>query len=257
MFEDFKIRNSLVCPAFFDQICRYDGDSREFWRAFMIGANRPSTFNPVTYNGILNSLFAGETLFAPVMGWNSYQLGFYGSNFEHFVSTDVIPSVVENGKELHKQYLSTNVLDSHKSVDLYLCPSEKLDQTDFVSKYQGKVDAVLLSPPYFDLEIYDSAEQSIDSYPNYQDWLEGYWDKTVRICSSVMKNGARFGFVISNYRNADKQFVNISEDMRDVVSRHMELVGEYKVQWSAYGGSRQSSKTRNGNYEDLWLFEKK
>ena len=81
MFEDFKLRNSLVGPAFFDHICKYNGDASQFWLDFMIGANRASIFNPATYNGILNSVFSGKTLFAPVMGWNAYQLGFYGSNF--------------------------------------------------------------------------------------------------------------------------------------------------------------------------------
>ena len=59
MMENFRLRNSLAGPAFFDQICRYDGDPGDFWRAFMMGANRPSTFNPATYKGILDNLFEG------------------------------------------------------------------------------------------------------------------------------------------------------------------------------------------------------
>ena len=76
MFEDFKIRNSLAGPAFFDHICKYQGDSGQFWLDFMIGANRASIFNPATYQGILDSVFTGDTIFAPVSGWNAYQLGF-------------------------------------------------------------------------------------------------------------------------------------------------------------------------------------
>ena len=104
MMEQFRLRNSLVGPAFFDQICNYSGDSGEFWLAFMMGANRPSTFNPATYRGILSSLFEGETLFAPVMGWNAYQTAFYSSRFKRFVATDVIPDVVDNGHLLHAEY---------------------------------------------------------------------------------------------------------------------------------------------------------
>ena len=48
MFEDFKVRNSLVGPAFFDHICKYNGDPSQFWLDFMIGANRASIFNPAT-----------------------------------------------------------------------------------------------------------------------------------------------------------------------------------------------------------------
>jgi hypothetical protein len=51
--------------------------------------------------------------------------------------------------------------------------------------------------------------------------------------------------------------VSISEDMRDIVMKHMNLDKHYRVQWSAISGTRQAKKTRNGNYEDLWVFVKK
>lgn len=273
MVEDFRLRNSLVGPAFFDQICQYDGDSSDFWRAFMMGANRPSTFNPATYKGILDSLFEGETLFAPVMGWNAYQTAFYSSKFKKFVATDVIPDVVDNGSLLHAEFLKyqtakagnlfnsifeTEAVDTTKEVDLYLCPSEQLAaRHKFNELYRGQVDAVLFSPPYFDLEIYNSEDQSFTNFPNYNDWLKGYWEATVLLCKEVMKPGARFGFVISNYRNADKKVTTISQDMRDVAAKHLAQIAHYKVQWSAMGGSRQAKKTRGGNFEDLWLFENK
>jgi hypothetical protein len=261
MFEEFKIRNSLVGPAFFDHICKYEGDSSQFWLDFMIGANRASIFNPATYRGILDTVFTGETLFAPVMGWNAYQLGFYSSKFTNFIATDVIPDVVENGKLLHDEYAryqeeSIFVLPN-KNIDLYLCPSEQLDvRYNFSEKYADSVDAVLLSPPYFDLEIYPSEDQSFTSFPDYQSWLTGYWEETVKLCVKVMKPGAKFGFIISNYRNVDKQEVSISQDMRDVAMKHLTLQDHYRIQWSAISGTRQAKKTRDGNYEDLWVFEK-
>ena len=262
MFEEFKIRNSLVGPAFFDHICKYEGDSSQFWLDFMIGANRASIFNPATYKGILDEVFSGETLFAPVMGWNAYQLGFYGSKFTNFIATDVIPDVVQNGTLLHEEY-QRYLADSvfvlpEKNVELYLCPSEQLEaKHNFSEKYANTVDAVLLSPPYFDLEIYPSEDQSFTSFPNYESWLKGYWEETIKLCTKVMKPGAKLGFVISNYRNVDKQEVSISQDMRDVAAKHLNLVDHYRIQWSAISGTRQAKKTRDGNYEDLWVFEKK
>lgn len=271
MMEQFRLRNSLVGPAFFNQICQYQGNSANFWRAFMIGANRPSTFNPVTYREILDNLFEGQTVFAPVMGWNAYQIAFYSSKFNKFISTDVIPDVVDNGQLLHQEFLcySNEKNNDHfntifgvdnnnqKDIDLYLCPSEQLDRRhNFAQQYRNQVDAVLFSPPYFDLEIYNSEDQSFANFPDYQDWLTGYWEQTVLLCKEVMRTGARFGFVISNYRNIDKKVTTISEDMRDVAARHLSLIDHYRVQWSAMGGSRQAKKTRGGNFEDLWLFEK-
>lgn len=263
MFEDFKIRNSLAAPAFFDHICQIENSNyKQFWTDFMMGCNRASIFNPVTYRSILDDLFHGSTVFAPVMGWNSYQLGFYGSKFTNFVSTDVIPGVVDNGNKLHNEFLNykeQTVFElPEKNIDLYLCPSESLDlRYNFTAKYKNSIDAVLFSPPYFDLEIYPSDHQSFSNYPDYQTWLENYWAATIRICKEVMRPGARFGFVISNYTNKNKQQTSISEDMAAVVNRYLNLISKYRVQWSAIAGSRQAKKTRDGNFEDLWLYELK
>jgi len=259
MFQKFHIRNSLASPAFFDHICSLEGYDR-FWLDFMIGANRPSIFNPVAYSSILHKLFRGDTLLAPVMGWNSYQLAFHSSpTWKHFISTDVIPSVVENGRRMDEAWraLPRGLFGEDKTVDLYCCPSEKLDERhDFSSRYGNSVDAVLFSPPYYELEIYDGGEQSILNHPTYSEWLTGYWEETVRLCCSVMRRKARLGFVISNYVNKDKIMTSISEDMMRIASSHLDVIGRYRVKWSAISGSRQSMKTRNGNYEDLWLLEK-
>ena len=261
MFEDFKLRNSLVGPAFFDHICKIDGDYGQFWTDFMMGCNRASIFNPVTYRGIMEELFEGDTIFAPCMGWNAYQLGFYNSNWKKFIATDVIPEVVDNGNKLHaewQKYRDASLFEiENKEIDLYLCPSEELNKRhDFGNKYKEQVDAVLFSPPYYDLEIYPGEEQSFTNYPNYEDWLLNYWEATVMTAKQVLKPGGRFAFVISNYRNKAKEEVTISQDMRDIAEAHFGKATHYKVQWSAISGSRQAKKTRDGNFEDLWLFEK-
>jgi len=264
MYERFHIRNSLAGPAFFDHICKIDKDYNQIWTDFMMGANKASVFNPYTYKSILDTVFQGETLFAPVMGWNSYQQAFYNSKFKHFVATDVIPNVVENGKWLQEQFVNKpstpfNELfdtgDIDKTVDLYLCASEHLDANhSFCEKYKNKVDAVLFSPPYFDLEIYPSDNQSFDCYPDYDIWLENYWAETVNLCKTVMKPGAKFGFVISNFRTKNKTERNISQDMYNVVDKYLSFDKHYKVRWSAMSGSRQAKKQRDGNFEDLWVF---
>ena len=262
MFEDFKLRNSLVGPAFFDHICRIENsDYSQFWIDFMVGCNRASVFNPATYKGIMQQVFTGETIFAPVMGWNAYQLGFYSTNWKNFIATDVIPEVVDNGHQLHtawQQMRNQSLFEMpDKTVDLYCCPSEQLAaKHNFDTKYKNQVDAVLFSPPYYDLEIYDSADQSFTNYPDYASWLKNYWEQTVLLCCEVLKPGARFAFVISNYRNKNKQEVTISQDMCDVAAKHLKLEQQLRVQWSAIAVSRQAKKTRDGNYEDLWIFTK-
>lgn len=262
MFENFKLRNSLVGPAFFDHICNIENQNySQFWIDFMVGCNRASVFNPATYKGIMQEIFTGETVFAPVMGWNAYQLGYYSTDWRHFIATDVIPEVVDNGRWLHtewQRYKNNSLFEiADKTVDLYCCPSEQLDQQHgFIAKYKNQVDAVLFSPPYYDLEIYDSADQSFTNYPDYATWLREYWERTVELCCEVLRPGGKFAFVISNYRNKNKQEVSISQDMQAVVAKHLPLSQQLRVQWSAIAVSRQAKKTRDGNYEDLWVFTK-
>ena len=264
MYEQFHIRNSLCAPAFFDHIINTEDDYGQFWLDFWIGANKASIFNPYTFKSILDTEFTGDVLFTPCMGWNAYQLGYYNSNFSHLVATDVIPGVVDNAEQLHtvyKDYHNTNnytkFFTHKKTVDFYLCPSEQLAaRHNFVEQYANSIDAVLFCPPYFDLELYPGEEQSTQSFPRYEDWLCGYWEETVKLCVSVMKPGAKFGFIISNYRNHDKVDTTISQDMKQIVDKHLDYNKHMKVRWSGLSGSRQAHKQRNGNFEDLWIFNK-
>lgn len=263
MYERFHLRNSLASPAFFDHICKMQNYD-QVWLDFMIGANKASIFNPYTYRSILDDVFEGDTLFAPCMGWNAYQLGFYSSKFQHMITTDVIPDVVENTHWLHQQYCEyydkspmANLFSEPKIIDAYLCPSEQLEaKHNFVEKYSETVDAVLFSPPYFDLEIYPGEEQSTVTFPDYTDWLSGYWEETVKLCSKVLKPGKKFAFVISNYRNHTKEDTTISKDMKEIVEKHLDFDRHYKVRWSAMSSGRQAQKQRDGNFEDLWVFKK-
>jgi len=249
MYEKFHIRNSMACPAFFDTILNaqnYDA----FWKAFMLGANKPSVFNPHTYYSILTECFKGEVLFAPVMGWNSYQIGFQNSGFQHFISTDVIPSVVENSHLLNRLY-DQNPFSQSKAVDVYCTPSEQLG-IGFIHDYQNMVDAVLFSPPYYNLEVYESGEQSIKKYPGYDEWLECYWKQTLQTCCEVMKRGARIGFVISNYRGND----SFCDDMSGIAELIFRPEETYSVKWAARRTSRTPKKQINGNFENLYIYSK-
>lgn len=247
MYNQYALRNSMACPAYFDQILRYDGSTyalRSFWFAFMMGARKPSVFNPVTYLSILNTYFSGTTLLAPTMDWHSYQLAFYSSQFDHFIGIDVIPSVIKRGHWLHAQQ------PTDKTIDLRCEPSELVD----LSIYRNSVDAVLFSPPYFDLERYPSSNQSVTNYPTYNDWLINYWRKTVKTCRNCLRPGGRLGFVVSN----SVQLPRISEDLAEICSMSLRPIEKLKIKWQSWGkfNARMPAKMREGNFEDLWLFEK-
>ena len=260
LFKDFKLRNSLVGPTFFEGILNKDIDG--FWNAFMMTGNSPSVFNPYTFKFILENFYSGKRLFCPVLGWNSYQLAFHNTTWEEFIGTDVIPEVVENGNNIiFDEYFRTTESDfftfKSQSVRNLLCPSEKLDdEWNFSSTYKEYFDAILFSPPYYKLEIYESDNQSIDSYPEYEEWLIKYWEKTIKICYNVLKPNSNFGFIIRDYVDQHQNPVDISDDMKQIALKYFNHIDDYQIKWGARKSARTPEKMRGGNYENFFLFKK-
>jgi len=59
-------------------------------------------------------------------------------------------------------------------------------------------DLAFSSPPFFDYEIYSQdAGQSVVKYSKYEDWLIGYWKRTIENCCKCLVPGGHFGVCIS------------------------------------------------------------
>ena len=258
LFKWHYLRSSFVGPASFNFFL--DKDMTSMWSSVMSTISRPSIFNPNTYVGVLNSLFKGEQLFAPTMGWNSYQLGFYQTNFEKFVASDVLSDVVESGKKLHTEYESMKnpFLDyGTKDVVLYECPSEKLNERfNFIDEYENQFDSVLFGPPCFKLEIYEGNEQSSTMYETYSEWLKGYWKSTLELCKAVMKPGAKLGFTIKDYTDYYGMSYSLENDMGKVAEEIFGNTKRYKIKLSQMKTKRSPKKLALGNYEFLLVCEK-
>lgn len=258
LFKWHYLRSSFVGPASFNFFL--DKDLTSVWSSVMSTISRPSIFNPNTYAGILNSLFDGKNLFAPTMGWNSYQLAFYQTNFEKFVASDVLTSVVDSGVEIHTEYeaMKNPFLDyGTKDVTLYDCPSEKLDERyNFVEEYEESFDAVLFGPPCFKLEIYEGEEQSSSLYETYSNWLKGYWKPTLELCREVMKPGAKLGFVVKDYTDYYGMTYSLENDMGIIAEEIFGNKTRYKIKLSQMKTKRSPKKLALGNYEFLLVCEK-
>ena len=259
MFNKHQIQIRLLGPAGIDSYI--NRDMKSILMLFRMVAKPASIFNPYTFATILKTEFSGDTLFTPVMGWNSYQVAFYNSDFKHYVATDVIPNVCDNSNTLHQMWVDNDSLfveeGEDKTIDTYCCPSEKLQERHgFIDKYRDSVDAILFSPPYFNLEMYPGQEQSTSNYGDYQQWLKEYWEETIIMCKQVMKTGAKLGFVISN-TVADECPSDISGDMARIVEKHLTPVDHKYIEWSNVSTGRQkSNKDNSTSAEDLWMYVK-
>lgn len=268
-FNELNFLHLLVGPMFLKILSRENKTKSDWHDVFAIlrgVTDSASLFNPHLAAWIIQNIYKGEKLLTPVMGWSSYLIGFMNTNWKEYVGIDVIPEVIENSKEIwkFKNNASTNLLfdDDGKQLTLFCVPSEQIDyRCNFINRYEKYFDGIFFSPPYFDLEKYESykglenTNQSIANFDSYDEWLNGYWRPTVELCSKVMSDTGNFGFVISNYKDKQIGLREISNDMHKICLEYFDLEKQYKIQWANF--TKRTKKSDDGNFEDFWFYKKK
>jgi hypothetical protein len=209
-----------------------------FFYLFQQYQPKASILNPYTINWVLKNLLDGKRLFTPVLSWASYLCAFMHSDWEHYVGVDVMRSVCDRCQFLFDYY--QRVLKpqngreatrlNRKRLDLYCQPSESLlHDAQFMKTYTNYFDAVLMCPPYFNMEIYPSGQQSLELYPDYQQWLFEYWETTVVLCLQTLRKGGKFAFIVNNYVSLKKEDYPLIQDLNMIVLKYMKLVGVYNL----------------------------
>lgn len=129
-----------------------------------------------------------------------------------------------------------------------------------MQKYSNHFDTVLFSPPYFNLELYESENQSVDytksefSPDDYSNWLSKYWNETCKLCSEVLSDNSTFAFVISDYKWG-WGYVPISEDMLNIAKMYFDHVDTFTLNWHGFTTS-SAEKRKTGNMENLFVLRK-
>lgn len=92
--------------------------------------------------------------------------------------------------EMAAYHASRTPFDAPPQVLFFPCGSEVMkDQPEF-QKYQGKVDVVFTSPPYFAKELYsDDPEQSARKFSEFESWCEGFLKPTIETAAQWLKPG--------------------------------------------------------------------
>lgn len=144
----------------------------------------------------------------PTLGWSSYMIGLFNlPQVTHYVGIDVIPSVCRTTKRIQKAFFP------NRTVDIHCTPSESLNNdSKFLSMYRDSVDFIFFSPPYYELELYKGKYQSTNTYKNYEEWLEGYWDPTIELCYKCLKKDRYMCYIISNYNHEGTSY-NLRRDL--------------------------------------------
>ena len=223
-------------------------------------SSKASIFNPNTAAYIIGKILNSEKLLTPCLGWASYLLGAFTADVKHYVGIDVIPSVVDKCKLLCENHSNNPFNSNTLKYDFYCCPSEQIDKRhNFIETYKEYFDSVFFSPPYFDLEVYEGGEQSIESFPNYQDWLKGYWEETVKMCHSVLEKNGIFSFVIVPQYQSKKETIFIGKDLSTIAKKYFTETGIKQIQWktqTTLAPAKAGKQKEEGNSENLYLFKK-
>jgi len=178
-----------------------------------------------------------------------------------YVGVDVMPSVCKKVDFLGKYYQKRRKElggvddDDEKKVELWCEPSEKLAKNKaFLKRYRNYFDLVMICPPYFNMEIYHEGPQSIEMYPEYEDWLEKYWRATAKLCHhTCASGGGKFALIVNNYATLDGDYYPLVKDL----SRIAREVG-FKEKGFYYLYNRTSPLRMNAKdrTERLIIFEK-
>jgi len=180
---------------------------------------RASIMNPYLVYSLNHSVLKGTKIFTPTLGWSSYCYGFLECPYVlEYVGTDVIPDVCKKTQEFAVMYPT-------KKTKIFCEPSENLAKSAaFRNKFREHFDVVFFSPPYYRLELYKGANQSTEKYKTYEDWLEGYWEETIRLCQHVLEKGGRLCYILSGYGSENtKEQYDLLEDMNKITKKYFKM----------------------------------
>ena len=112
------------------------------------------------------------------------------------------------------------------------------------------IDFIFSCPPFFKKEFYSNEiTQSVNNYPDYNDWLENYVRPTIRHSYKGLKETGVYGVDILNYTYCGKTYTLIEDWIR--ITQEEGFVYKDKVPIAS------KFRKKDGEGEHLYLFMKK
>ena len=131
---------------------------------------------------------------------------------------------------------------------------QEIDYRPFEEKRPpGKFDFVLSSPPFFDKEIYQGAEQSLLKYNNFTAWMVKFLFRSLTIAWEALNDGGVMAIDMVDCLDSEKHPLSIIEPMN--------LFIEECLPRASFGGSLgiggwKGEEGKGGNYRGVWIWQK-
>lgn len=234
VYNHLTLEDRFFAPSSIGLYLRTKKDNQinynNFFYLFQQYQPKASILNPYTIYWLLENYFTGDKLFTPVLSWSSYLVAFYHSRYQTYVGIDVIPRVCERARSLVQYYSKLRSENRKKQVEIYCQRSETfLQDSAFLSKYQGYFDTVLWCPPYFNMEIYEGSDQSTEMYPEYRIWLEKYFRETIKLVELVTTKKGLIGIIMNDYYLLNGSYYPLIRDFNLIAGQFFDLINIFEL----------------------------
>jgi len=197
-------------------------------------------------------------------GWGDRLAGFYASDYgELFVGIDPRKEnhpIYEQQAQFYQKH--STFFENDKKHELICSPAEDAD----LSKYEGMMDIVFTSPPYFNVERYSHDDtQSWVRYKNIDVWNKNFLQKTIKNVWKCLRKGGILMVNISDVNASSggkkKEFLKICDPMNDYIntfedSKYVECFGMEMAKRPNCIGIGNAKVTDETNRKEEYVVEK-
>jgi 16S rRNA G966 N2-methylase RsmD len=206
---------------------------------FCTGLTKNTMFRPHLAKTIVSN-FPGQAVLDPCAGWGGRMLG--------TVSTGKKYIAFEPNTQTYNNLLNlAEFLNIKDKVEIYNIGAEHMN--DFIKE---KVDMILTSPPYFNLEIYSAEKtQSENQHSSYEQWRDVWLADVIKKAISHLND---FGVSCWNVHSIGKMKM-----IEDVAKIHNDLAFKKEKEFSLNSSKRQAiqSETKKDKNSDVTICYKK
>ncbi len=160
-------------------------------------------------------------VYDPSSGWGGRILGAMSLNSDrhlHYIGTDpntdnYLPELKKTRYEYLAEFFNENTISqahnlfgikSTNTFEVFQDGSEDIGKNKKFQKYKGKLDFIFTSPPYFNREGYsDDPTQSLNKFPQYESWRDGFLRPTLKTCVEYLKKDRYLAWNIADIKVGD------------------------------------------------------
>jgi hypothetical protein len=134
------------------------------------------------------SRYSAKRVLDPCIGWGGRMIGSLAADAEYIGCDPDLNTF---------QGLQGILQDIDKSAQLYNSPAESILPT----LETGSVDMILTSPPYYNLELYTSGDQSVKENMSWESWVSNWLRPLVLQCLRVLKPDGTSCWSVKNFKH--------------------------------------------------------